>query len=130
VNPPVTLFNVVDTSVEYVVPEGILGVGVAPVNAAPYQFRVQVPLCGVVPNGSVAVAEIATPVSNPAAFVRYGNNRVVKHGTTVKMLVAVEVSANRGTLAFVATVTVLVGAKLPFTVVVASAGELAPGFGV
>jgi hypothetical protein len=112
VNPPVTLFNVLDTSVEYVVPDGTLGVGVAPVKAAPYQFRVQVPLCGVVPNGSVAVAEIATPVSNPAALVRYGNNRVVKHGTTVKMLVAVEVSAKRGTgtLLVEAVVTVLVGA--------------------
>ena len=60
----------------------------------------------------VAVAEIATPVSNPAALVRYGNNRVVKHGTTVKTLVAVEVSAKRGTgtLLVEAIVTVLVGA--------------------
>src|SRR3981081_1453695 len=96
VNPPVTLFNVVETNVEYVVPEGMLGVGVAPVNAAPYQFRVQVPLCGVVPNGSVAVAEIATPVSNPWALGMYGNHQLVKHGTTVKILVAVEVSAKRG----------------------------------
>ncbi len=88
----------------------ITGVGVAPVKAAPYQLRVQVPLCGVVPNGSVAVAEIARPVSKPPTLVTYGNNKVVKQGTTVKMLLAVDVSAKRGTLAAAAFVTVLVGA--------------------
>jgi len=52
---------------------------------------------------------MATPVSKPDWLVMKGNNRVVRQGTIVKMFVAVEVSAKRGTLAAAATVTVLVG---------------------
>src|SRR6266852_4494629 len=110
VNPPVTLLRVDDTSVVYTVPELTVGVGVAPVNAAPYQFRVQVPLCGEVRNGSVEVDAMARPVSNPNWLVTYGNSRFVTQGMVVKMLLAVDVSAKRGIGPIDAVVTVLVGA--------------------
>ncbi len=69
VNPPVTLLRVDDVSVVYTVPALTAGVGVTPVNAAPNQFRVQVPVCGDVgvmktlPSSDVFA--IASPVSNP-----------------------------------------------------------------
>src|SRR6266851_1676786 len=110
VNPPVTLLRVDDTSVVYVAPALTTGVGVAPVKAAPYQFRVQVPLCGEVRNGSVDEAEMAIPVSKPNALVTYGYSMLVTQGMVVKMLLAVDVSAKRGIGPGDAVVTVLVGA--------------------
>ena len=95
---------------------------------APYQFKVQVPACGVVPNGSVDVFEIARPVSNPTWFVTNGYNRIVRQMEILMAVFAVEVSMNRGTVAEeLAVVTVLVGAKLRFTVPVPEAGLFVPG---
>ena len=86
------------------------GNGVAPVNAAPYQLAVQMPLCADVPNGSVDVAEIAIPVSKPSWLVTNGNSRFVTQGTIENRFLAVEVSAKRGMVVWIADVCVLVGA--------------------
>src|SRR5262245_16202437 len=100
-----------EAKLDHVVPLVTVGVGVAPVNAVPYQLRVQVPLCADVPNGSVEVDEIAIPVSNPSAVVIYGKSKLVTQGLTVKSVVAVDVSAKRGIGALVdEVVTVLIGA--------------------
>ena len=77
------------------------------------------------------------PVSNPAWLVMNGNNRFVVHWTMVKMLVAVDVSANRGTVNVLEDVRsgssrmnapeLELGAKLRFTVAVPGGGVLVAG---
>jgi hypothetical protein len=76
------------------------------------------------------------PVSNPTWFVMNGNNRLVVHGTIVKVVAAVDVSANRGIVNELEAVPPVVavnapelvfGAKLRFTVDAPGAGTLVDG---
>ena len=91
----------------------------------------QVPACGVVPNGSCDVLLITNPESNPAWLVRNGNNRSVAQATILAVLIALLVSAKRGTGALTeAVVTVLNGAKLPLVVMVPMPGRFEPGLAV
>jgi len=64
--------------------------------ARPYQFNLHEPACGTVPNGSVEVFDMATPVSNPARFVKYGNSRTVWQAAMENAFAALEVSRKRG----------------------------------
>src|ERR1035437_1046451 len=92
---------------------GTVGAAVVP----PYQFSLQLPACGAVPNGSVVVFATVTPVSKPAWLVTYGYNKMVRQMLTVKILPVVVPPAKRGMVNVLeATADVAVGAKLRVTV--------------
>src|ERR1700680_883360 len=78
-----------------------------------------------VPNGSIEVFAIATPVSKPAWFVTNGNNRSQVQALMLKIGVEPVVLQKRGIGAAPCKLSciVLSGAKLMFTVLAPTAGR-------
>src|SRR5215467_13235371 len=96
-----------------------------------YQFSLQLPAWAPVPNGSVLVFAIASPVSKPAIFVTYGYSRIVRQILMLKMFLAALGSAiNLGIESELEAAAPLLalnvggaGAKLRLTVAVPGGGE-------